>query len=252
MVFRCDVVLHAEPGTGYREEALGKLVKRSRTGLVCRFWLMAFFLCLPIAAAAQARLAEGFSRLPQGALVTLMPLDIELYSISAGSVVEPQAEWTAKAHANLWEAFLTRQSALEVNFKPLPDDADEVIQRLNRLHGAVGLAISGFDLPTKEGRLDWSLGDEAIAIRNQTGADYALFSYVRDSYASSERAAMMVLGALLGVGLQGGMQVGYASLVELSTGRIVWFNRLLRARGDLRELDKARESADALLAKFPE
>jgi hypothetical protein len=75
---------------------------------------------------------------------------------------------------------------------------------------------------------------------------------VRDSYASGERVAAMVVGALLGVGLSGGAQVGYASLVDLANGQIVWFNRLSRASGDLRDPERARESAEALLAGFPE
>ncbi|HRL76145.1 MAG TPA: hypothetical protein PK440_10370 [Candidatus Accumulibacter phosphatis] len=223
----------------------------------CRRWLwvsFVVFLALPVRAAS---LAEGFARLPAGAVVLLMPLDIELFSVSAGGVLEPQAEWTEKAHANLRQAFLTRSSVLKVNFMPLPGEVDEVVESLNRLHGAVGQAIilhqSGlFALPTKEGKLDWSLGDEAALMRERSGADYALFAFVRDSYASSERVAMMVVGALLGFGLSGGMQVGYASLVDLSSGRVVWFNRLLRQSGDLREFDKARESCDALLEKFPE
>jgi hypothetical protein len=62
----------------------------------------------------------------------------------------------------------------------------------------------------------------------------------------------MVIGALLGVGMSGGAQVGYASLVDLSTGQIVWFNRLSRAYGDLRDAQKAVESAQALLAEFPD
>jgi hypothetical protein len=40
--------------------------------------------------------------------------------------------------------------------------------------------------------------------------------------------------------------------VDLSTGNIVWFNRLARASGDLRDPEKARESAQALLADFPD
>ncbi|QKS31441.1 MAG: hypothetical protein HT579_01825 [Candidatus Accumulibacter similis] len=212
------------------------------------------FLSLPLRAAS---LAEGFTRLPEGAVVLLMPLDIELFSVSAGGILEPQAEWTEKAQANLRQAFLTRSSALKVNFMPLPGEVDEVVESLNRLHGAVGQAIAMhhrglFELPTKEGRLDWSLGDEAALMRARTGADYALFAFVRDSYASSERVAMMVVGALLGFGLSGGMQVGYASLVDLGSGRVLWFNTLLRQSGDLRELEKARESCDALLEKFPE
>jgi len=223
----------------------------------CSRWIWLFLIVLSALPVRAASLADGFSRLPAGAVVLLMPLDIELFSVSAGGILEPQAAWPDKAHANLRQAFLTRSSALQINFMPLPGAVDDVVERLNRLHGAVGQAIAlhhrgAFALPTKEGRLDWSLGEEAALLRERTGADYALFAFVRDSYASNERVAMMVVGLLLGVGLGGGMQVGYASLVDLSTGRVVWFNTLLRASGDLREPEKARESCDALLDKFPE
>ena len=64
-------------------------------------------------------------------------------------------------------------------------------------------------------------------LQEKTGARYAVFIYVRDSYASAERKAAMVAMAMLGVGLTGGAQIGYASLVDLETGRVLWFNRLL-------------------------
>ena len=57
--------------------------------------------------------------------------------------------------------------------------------------------------------------------------------------------------ALLGIGLAGGVQVGYASLVDLKTGQIAWFNRLIRASGDMREQEPAKLSIDLLLANFP-
>jgi hypothetical protein len=57
--------------------------------------------------------------------------------------------------------------------------------------------------------------------------------------------------ALLGIGVGGGAQIGYASLVDLNNGRVLWFNRLLRATGDLREPDKAAETLNALLDQFP-
>ena len=80
---------------------------------------------------------------------------------------------------------------------------------------------SFFALPTKEGKLDWSLGEAVRPIQEKTGANYALFTWVRDSYASPERKATMVALALLGVVIPGGIQVGYASLVELGSGRIL-------------------------------
>ena len=56
---------------------------------------------------------------------------------------------------------------------------------------------------------------------------------------------------LLGVGIAGGSQIGYASLVDLNDGRIVWFNDLRRASGDLREAEPAKETVEVLLKGFP-
>jgi hypothetical protein len=88
-------------------------------------------------------------------------------------------------------------------------------------------------------------------LQARSGARYGLFVWVRDSYATAERKAAMVALALLGVGVSGGVQTGYASLVDLQTGRVVWFNRLARATGDLREAAAAKESIEALLSNFP-
>ena len=46
----------------------------------------------------------------------------------------------------------------------------------------------------------------------------------------------MVALAILGVGLTGGSQVGYASLIDLDSGRVLWFNRI--ARSTARPLDR--------------
>ena len=110
-------------------------------------------------------------------------------------------------------------------------------------------------LPTKDGKLDWSLGESAKAVKKATGADYAIFSWVRDSYASDERKAAMVAIAVLTLGRAlpgGGVQTAYASLVELETGRVLWFGRLRRASGNLKESDEdAGETIDTLFGSFP-
>ena len=48
-----------------------------------------------------------------------------------------------------------------------------------------------------------------------------------------------------------GIQSGYASLVDLNTGRVVWFNQIASATGDLREATPAAASVDTLLNGFP-
>ena len=48
--------------------------------------------------------------------------------------------------------------------------------------------------------------------------------------------------------MPGGTQVGFASVVDLKTGDIVWFNRLLRPQGDLRTPEAAAETVRALVS----
>lgn len=216
------------------------------------------FILAATAAAQNKNLADGFQALPKNAKVVLMPTDIELFSISAGGVLEPKADWTDAASRHFRTALLEEKKLLGATTLELSEkDADDVAE-VNTLHAAIARAISlhhfgasSLYLPTKAGKLDWSLGDTVRVIKDKTGADYALFSWIRDSYASGERVATMIVLAAFGVGIGGGAQIGYASLVDLNTGQIVWFNRLQRASGDLREPAKAAETLNALLNNFP-
>lgn len=216
--------------------------------------LLALLACAGLA--AQPRLAEGFTRLPEGAVVAVVPMDVELFALTAGGVGEPRAEWTAKAVANLQEALRLRGVSGGGRFVTLEAGKDEALPELVRLHGAVARAIAlhhfgTWKLPSKAGRLDWSLGEEAAVIRAQAPADYALFIRFRDSYATGGRVVSMVLWGALGVGIPGGAQVGYASLVELKTGRVLWFNQMVKATGDVRELEPAKATLGHLLKDFP-
>ena len=62
---------------------------------------------------------------------------------------------------------------------------------------------------------------------------------------------MLAIALLYGAPISGGSQAGFASLVDLQSGDIVWFNFLLRSSGDLREPAPARETIDRLLTDFP-
>jgi hypothetical protein len=210
----------------------------------------------PLVAAAQS-LAPGFSKVPPGANIVLMPADIELFEISAGGVSEPRADWTEIAERHVTQGLRTRKAKLGAQVQEFGQANDEAIAAVLRLHRAVSEAIvvhhfGSLKLPTKEGRLDWSLGPDAAPLRERTGADYALFTWIRDAYASEARKAAMLVGALFGVPLVGGRQLAYASLVDLRSGQVVWFNRMRRMSGDLRESEAAQETLDALLAGFPE
>ena len=224
---------------------------------------MAWVLAGALAWAAGAAVAQGypnrapgFSALNRQATLLVAPIDVELFSITAGGVAEPKAEWTASAQRHMKAALHQRSQGLGLASVDLgAEQADEMAELLS-LHAAVARAIAihhvgSLKLPTKEGQLDWSFGDAMRPLQQATGARYALFTWVRDSYTSPERAAMMIGLALIGVGVGGGVQQGYATLVDLDSGRVLWFNQLARAWGDLREPAKAAESVDALLSGFP-
>ena len=203
-------------------------------------------------------LAPGFAGLNRSDKVLLMPVDVELFSISGGGVSEPKADWTASAQRYMADEMRKLRMALRLDAVEMSEQAADEFGEQVGLHAAVASSIAlhhgmggPWALPTKAGKLDWRFDDAMQPLAAKTGARYGLFVWVRDSYASAERKAVMVGLALLGVGIAGGVQVGYASLVDLQTGQVVWFNRLARGSGDLREAASARESMDALLAGFP-
>jgi hypothetical protein len=198
--------------------------------------------------------------------VLLMPADIELSELSAGGIPFPKAEWTTAAMGHVSVAldeFLSARSATMVTYVAPPEFSPEAHRQgqLIKLHGAVGNAVlahkfnPAITLPTVRDKFDYTLGGGVGALAggvgDSRGADYALFVYIRDSYASGERAAVIMFGLLLGVAIPGGVQVGFASLVDLQSGDVVWFNRLLSAGGDLRKPDLARSAAADLLSKLP-
>lgn len=192
--------------------------------------------------------------------ILLMPMDIELSELTAGGVKEPKADWTAQAEKNVTQAvrtILKSHNAKLKSFVPAEQDSDEhkTEVQLVKLHSAVGQTILFnkllLPLPTKTTAFDWSLGKDVSHLKSKTKAKYGLFVYVRDSYTSAGRAAVMVIGAILGVGVQGGQLVGYASLVDLTTGDIVWFNHMVQGTGDLRNDGNALESVKILFAELP-
>jgi len=229
-----------------------------------RGWLAAAAgLALLVSACATGALKkEGFVR-PSGATsVVLMTPDVELSELSAGGLQQPRAEWSEAAEklmtAALQEHFGKKSLALQQYRKPDDPQAQSAHDRVVNLHRAVGHSIrlhkypnTPNTLPTKEKAFDWTLGEGAQRLQRDLSADYALFVHVRDSYSSAERKALMVGAALFGVAVPGGVQIGFASLVDLRSGEVVWFNQTVNSMGDLREAKPTPEQLTALLDQLP-
>ncbi|MDQ3057804.1 MAG: hypothetical protein M3Q96_08770 [Pseudomonadota bacterium] len=192
--------------------------------------------------------------------VVLVEPDIELYELGVGGMQEPRKAWTEAARRLYPQAARDVLQVQGIAMRPdfnLPADAgpENPLRQLLLLNQAVSISIlqyggrgPGMRLRNKKGEFDWTLGPGVAELRQATGADYALFTYIRDSYTSSGRAAMRIIGfLLLGGDVGGGTQIGLASLVDLRTGQVVWHNLLLDQTGDLRDAQGANETAGDLL-----
>ena len=202
---------------------------------------------------------ETLKRPSADSRILLMPLDVELSEVTAGGLKVLNAEWTQQALKHMGEAIRSETAGHGVRFIDHIEDAttDPRELQIAALHGAVGQAILVHkflpqgELPSKQGKFDWSLGPEVRRLRDRFGADYALFLFMRDSYTSGGRAAVMIVAALFGAPMQGGSQLGFASLVGLDTGNVVWFNVVARSEGDLRTPEPARETVRHLIGGLP-
>jgi hypothetical protein len=217
-------------------------------------------LCVPLCAcdAASPRLADSATISWSGEKrIVLATPDIELSELTAGGVNAPRADWTGDA-INLTRKDVTDTLAARgVSVIEADTGANARESQIVKLNSAVGQAIllhlyySPIKLPQKGDALDWTLGPGVNVLRDKYGGDYALFIHVRDSYSSTGRQALIGVSALLLIPVPGGFQSGFASLVDLRTGQIVWFNRVLSVNGDMRNPDDARDTVGELLQGLP-
>lgn len=199
---------------------------------------------------------------PQKRVVVIDP-DVQLGELGASGIVDWRADWTKTGKDFIDTDVHTDLVTHGVNVVESGTLTDEHTTQLMKLYGAVGDAIllhvvtaGNFALPTKTDPLDYTLGPGVQTLRNKYDADYALFVRVRDTYSSPSRKALQVaglLGAVVGVAIvvPGGQQVAYASLVDLKTGNVVWFNFLRSESGDLRDGPSAQTAVNSLLQGLP-
>jgi hypothetical protein len=238
---------------------------------------LALALSLPAAACVQTRqFADMQFTPPQGdyKLLVLRP-DVTVGSLTTGGMVEPRADWTDQARANITSALRAQQAtrggqALFIEKRnELPGIDPQEVADIERLNYAVAQSIVlhkylGDYLPTKRGKgLDWTLGQDAVQLGQKSGYDYALFLHSEDQVASTGRIALGVLGTagcfvgFCAPNIGGATQLSYASLVDLKTGEVVWFN-VVRAGsevpgikfGDLRTPQGAEQMVERLLGRM--
>lgn len=233
--------------------------------------LLAAFAAIVLFASATARAQfianensaskAGFSFPVEGPVkILVFRPDVQVGEQSTAGLNQPNADWTAEARKQLGlalEAAQTQRSNELVVMPELEGEQGALLADYRALFKAVTSAViahklfPGNRLPTKKETFNWTLGAGASRLAEMGGGDYGLFIYTHDSYGSAGRKAVQLVGAMFGVGITSGVHIGYAGLVDLRTGELVWINADLKMGGDVRETDGAQKRVAQLLEDFP-
>jgi len=216
------------------------------------------------AAGAQERSAnrDGFTLMPGKAKIVLFRPTITVGEQSTGGLAEPNADWTQQARTNIGAALAATQGALGNEVvayeEPLGTEAGLAAEYRSLFTSVADAVIvyklfPGNRLPTKKraGVFDWTLGPGLQALPGMADADYALFIFTEDQYGSAGRKVAQLLFAMAGGAMTSGVHRGYAGLIDVKTGNLVWFNADPMMGGDVRTNDGAQRRVAQLLQGFP-
>lgn len=223
---------------------------------------------LLLAAPAQAQMGSHKDAAKQGFVfpasgpvkILVFRPDVSVGSQTTGGMNQPNADWTADGRKQL-DAALRRAQAARANeivmMPELEGEQGALLADYRALFRAVTSAVvthklfKGNRLPTKKESFNWTLGAGAARLAEIGGGDYGLFLYTYDSFGSAGRHAAQIFGAMLGVYVPVGVHTGYAGLVDLHTGELVWINADIHMGGDVRNEEGADKRVRELLRGFP-
>lgn len=224
-------------------------------------------VCAPAAAQERTAVKSGFT-LPanSGKTILVFRPAVSVGAQSTGGLFEPNGDWTEEARRNLDAALVAQQARLGNKVIPVAEsygDQAQLVAEYTALFAAVSQSVINYQffvgnrLPTKKrdnkaNVFDWSLGSGIATLPGAKDADYALFLYNRDAYGSTGRKLLQI-AAMLGPGIavKSGEHSGYAGLVDLRTGELLWLNADNAMGGDVRTPDGAQKRVSQLLEGFP-
>lgn len=231
-------------------------------------WLiLSLLVCVPApsvafdAGSAKTATRPGFTLPADGPLnILILQSEIKVTEQTAAGLPRPSADWTALArealtHA-LGEELATRQGKAETLAELSVADT-ALVHDYRNLFDSIAQSVISYKLlsndrlPSKEGRFDWTMGEGLARLDKGGAAQYGLFYGTSDSYASKARTSVETVQVALGMDVGKGEHRGYAGLVDLKTGDLVWFKVDVRMSGDVRTAEGAKRRVAQLLSGFP-
>lgn len=218
----------------------------------------------PIVHAEEAKTVVAIEKPAAGTSVLIMKPKVSLAILTAAGARDPKADWSDNARNYMTTAIDKRLK--DKSYSTLAGDADsytspravQIIKLNNVVTGSIEMnRWVYFKLPTKT-NFEWSLGEGAQTLvpnelAGTEGAPrYALFLNCEGAYSSGGRVALAVTAAAFGAAVPMGGQWAQASLVDLKTGQVVWYQyQIVGAGTDIRTPEGAAAFIDTLLANMP-
>lgn len=229
--------------------------------------LLSNFLSPAVLAQERTAIKDGFELSSQSekTILVFRP-SVRVGAQSTGGVFEPNAEWTSQAKQNLQSSLDEFQTRLGNKVVVAPEaygDDEQNLQEHIALFASVARAVIEYQffvgnrLPTKkqdnkDGIFEWSLGAGVADLPGAAEADYGLFIYTNDAYGSTGRKILQIMAAFgPGLAVKSGEHEGFAGLIDLRTGDLLWLNADGSMGGDVRKLDGSQKRIRQLLEEFP-
>lgn len=193
--------------------------------------------------------------------ILLFRPEIKVGEQTTAGLFQPNAEWHESARKALGDALVASAKGRGIELVEMPEPNAEkgaLFSEYRALfRSIVGAAVRykmfGNDLlPSKADRFDWSLGGGLRQFAPDAQAGYGLFLFNHDGFESAGRKAAQLVASLMGARDAPGSHIGYAALVDLNSGDLLWLNVDLKAGGDVRTAEGAAERIDQLLRGFPQ
>ena len=197
--------------------------------------------------------------------VVLLPVDVDVYEMSAGGVREEVPEWSSKAESNIRSALLVSKDAggkccvtRHVDSSSLTPDERKTLEEYLALFNTVAANVLWTSLPAntawhfKTEHFDYTLGDGLSFLKTKYDVDAGLIIVGEDVVSSAGRKTTAFVGAMFGVAVPLGHSVLMGGLVDFRTGDLLWMNHEVSAGGtDLRDPDSCLKLARSLTKDYP-
>jgi hypothetical protein len=224
-----------------------------------RLIVLAACLVMTACTTTSVKLATDFEKpAPNSTVLALRP-DVELDELGATGMTTTRADWSTSARDNLARAIKQDLDEKGLKFSVLDPATvtDGHNAQLLRLNTAVNSSILLYNLnlatlPTHKTGFNWTLGDGAKSLGDTYSANYALYVMARGNYSSAGRKVMFVAMAAAGVGIPLGGQGLLVSLVDLKSGKVIWYNLAHASpEADMRSPTGAKTLVDEVLKSAP-